>query len=183
MALVYVTGLSATGKSAVLDELRSRGYQAHGVDEDGYADWIHRHTGAVGDFPDNPDFDFHAWYVEHNWVLSVPRIEALSREAASLSEPVFLCGIADGEDQVRHLFGTVIALVADLQTLKQRIAIRDNLFGKHPEELALIIALHVGYEDAYRGFGAAIVDATRPLAQVTDEILAIAHSRRHVVPS
>jgi hypothetical protein len=38
MALFCVTGLSGTGKSAVLSELRVRGYHARGVDEDGYAD-------------------------------------------------------------------------------------------------------------------------------------------------
>ncbi|HET9898538.1 MAG TPA: hypothetical protein VFQ44_26725 [Streptosporangiaceae bacterium] len=35
MSLYYVTGLSGTGKSAVLTELRARGYLARGVDEDG----------------------------------------------------------------------------------------------------------------------------------------------------
>ena len=34
MALLYVTGLSGTGKSAVLSELLARGCHARGVDED-----------------------------------------------------------------------------------------------------------------------------------------------------
>jgi hypothetical protein len=51
MALFYVTGLSGTGKSAVLSELRVRGYHARGVDEDGYADWINKVTGTPDGFP------------------------------------------------------------------------------------------------------------------------------------
>jgi hypothetical protein len=71
MALFYVTGLSGTGKSAVRGELQARGYYARGVDEDGYADWVNRVSGTPDAFPrDDPDFDFHAWYRAHEWVLS-----------------------------------------------------------------------------------------------------------------
>jgi len=60
VSLFYVTGLSGPGKSAVLAELRARGYQARGVDEDGYADWINRVTGTPDDFsPDDPDLEFY----------------------------------------------------------------------------------------------------------------------------
>src|SRR5262249_33132196 len=123
MGLFYITGLSGTGKSAVLSELQARGYDARGVDEDGYADWINRATGTLDDLPPNhPDLDFHAWSRAHEWILSAERIETLSRQAASLGHPAFLCGIADGEDRVWHLFDKVLALVADVPTLIERIA-------------------------------------------------------------
>ena len=68
MPLFYVTGLSGAGKSAVLTELRARGYRARGVDEDGYADWISKSTQAVDRFPrDERGVDFHAWYQTHDW--------------------------------------------------------------------------------------------------------------------
>jgi hypothetical protein len=175
VALFYVTGLSGTGKSAVLGELRARGYPAYGVDEDGYADWINRVTGTPDDFPhDDPDLDFHAWYKTHEWVLSAERIGVLSQQAARLGGPVFLCGTADGDATVWHLFEKVLALVADAPTLKRRIAARTNEFGKAPEELAAILRWHVGYEAAYRRFGAVIIHAAHPLDQVVDEILAAA---------
>ena len=40
MSLIYITGISGSGKSTVLRELAKQGYEAHGVDEEGYADWI-----------------------------------------------------------------------------------------------------------------------------------------------
>jgi thymidylate kinase len=46
MSLIYVTGLSGAGKSAVLDELVARGCEARGVDEDGYEEG-YRRFGAV----------------------------------------------------------------------------------------------------------------------------------------
>jgi hypothetical protein len=173
MPLLYVTGLPATGKSAVLGELCSRGHRAYGVDEDVYADWISYDTSQPEDMPEVPEFDFDSWYQTPDWILSQPRIAELSRQVAD-GDPVFLCGVADGDKEVWPLFSKVIALVADLATLKCRIAVRDNLFGKNPEQFAEIAAWHGVYEQTYRGFGAEIVDATRPLPQVVDEILAIA---------
>jgi hypothetical protein len=174
MTLLYVTGLAATGKSAVLGELRARGYRAYGVDEDEYADWINQETGEPESMPALADLDFKIWYQTHYWVLSVPRIAELSRQADEFDGPAFLCGTADGDGRVWHLFSKVIALVADLATLERRIAVRDNLFGKEPEQFADIVRWHDGFERTYRGFGAEIVDATRPLDQVVDHILAIA---------
>ena len=174
MPLLYGTGLPATGKSAVLGELRSRGHRAYGVDEDAYADWISHETGQPEDMPQLPAFDFDTWYQTHDWILSEPRITELSRQAADLGEPVFLSGVASGDKEVWHLFSAVIALVADLATLRQRIAVRDNLFGKEPEQFADIARWHDDFERSYRSFGAKIIDATRPLHQVVDQILSIA---------
>jgi hypothetical protein len=121
MPLLYVTGLAATGKSAILAELLARGYRAFGVDEDGYADWISQETGEPEPMPALADLDFPTWYKTHYWVLSRPRITELSHQAAELGEPVFLCGTAAGDREAWHLFSQVIALVADLATLRQRI--------------------------------------------------------------
>jgi hypothetical protein len=179
MSLYYVTGLSGTGKSSVLRELRARGYRARGVDEDGYADWVNRVTGRPDRFPHHdPGLDFHAWYAAHYWVLSVRRIGILSRAAARLGEPVFLCGSASGDDVVWQRFARVIALVADEQTIRRRLAERDDEFGKTPEELADVLFWHAGFEAAYRGFGAAIIDATRPLPEVVAAVLAAGPGER-----
>ena len=179
MTLYYVTGLSGTGKSAILRELRARGCQARGVDEDGYADWVNRITGRPDAFPrDDPGFDFHAWYAAHYWVLSVRRVSVLSRAAARLAEPVFLCGSASGDDVVWQLFDKVIALVADERTIRRRLAGRPEGFGTTPEELADVLFWHRGFEAAYRGFGATIIDATRPLTEVVAEVLAAARPAR-----
>jgi len=83
MGLCFVTGVSGTGKSAVLGELRVRGGLARGVDEDGYADWVSRRTGAAEVIPrGDPGFDIHAWYRGHDWVLNARRVSVLSRAAA-----------------------------------------------------------------------------------------------------
>jgi len=180
MSLIYVTGLSGAGKSAVLAGLAARGHDARGVDEDGYADWIHRVTGATENYDeDDPDFDFHAWYRSHDWVLSAERIAALRAEALALGRLVFLCGVAGGDGDVWHLFDAVVALVIDVPTMRRRIARRSNEFGQDPEEMAALIGWHASYEASYRRFGAVIVDASQPLDRVVDEVLAAGRGRRH----
>ena len=45
MGLIWVTGICGAGKSAVRGELRHRGYDAYGTDEDGMARWVKRLRG------------------------------------------------------------------------------------------------------------------------------------------
>jgi hypothetical protein len=87
---------------------------------------------------------------------------------------VFLCGSGSGDDVVWQQFDKVIALVADEQTIRRRLASRSNTFGQTPGELADVLFWHAGFETAYRGFGATIIDATRPLPEVVAEVLAAA---------
>lgn len=174
MPLVYVTGMSGSGKSAVLRELSRRGHEAHGVDEEGYADWVDRENGLVAPFPhDDPDLDVHAWHRRHRWVLSAVRVRDLQRRAANSDGPVFLAGVAEEEDRVWHLFDKVVALSVDEATIRRRIEARqDNSFGKDPDELAMIIGWLDGRDESYRRRGATLVDARRPLGQVVDDVVA-----------
>lgn len=173
--LIYITGMSGSGKSAVLRELERRGFEAHGVDEEGYADWIHVETHERETYEeDDPDLDLHDWFKNHHWILSPERITELHRQAED-GKTIFLAGSADGDDKVWHLFDKVIVLSVDAETIKHRIESRtDNQYGKDPEEMKLILKWLEGYDDTYRGFGAEIIDAKRPIEQVVDEIVAIA---------
>lgn len=46
-----------------------------------------------------------------------------------------------------------------------------NEFGKHPEELRAALDWNQSIARRYRELGASLVDATRPLAKVVDEVL------------
>ncbi len=173
MSLIYITGVSGSGKSTVLQKLEKQGFEAHGVDEEGYADWIDRETGAIAPFPhDDPNLDIHDWYKKHRWVLSEKRIGELKKQADEKDKIVFLSGVAEGEDKVWHFFDKVIALSVDEATMRSRIESReDNHFGKTPEEMADILKWLENYDETYGKFGAAVIDATKPIDQVVDKIL------------
>jgi hypothetical protein len=174
--LVYVTGISGAGKSAVLQELRRRGYEAFGVDEDGYGRWLDRRTGQARIYPiENEALDPHEWYADHDWVLDVDKIAALKRHADRDVTLVFLCGVAAGDAEAWRYFDVVCALVVDEATIRVRIDLReDSWFGKRPQELDQILAWNMGYADTYQAFGAVIVDATKPLPAIVDAVIAAA---------
>ena len=176
MPLVYVTGISGAGKSAVLQELRRRGYEAFGVDEDGYGRWLDRRTGEELPYPSEGNtVNPYDWYAEHNWVLDVSKIAELKKRVDRDGTRVFLCGVAAGDSEAWQQFDVVCALVIDEATIRTRIALRDDSwYGKQPHELDQILAWNVGYADRYRRFGAVIIDATKPLPVVVDAVIAAA---------
>jgi hypothetical protein len=174
MALYYVTGVSGSGKSAVLNELRGRGYDAYGVDEDRYGYWVERATGRISDLPPSAGHaDLHQWYGDHRWTLDPSKIRELRQRADDPARPVFLCGTAEGDAAVWNDFTGVLALVVDEETLKHRLAQRSDPYGKRPEELGQILSWQRSFADTYRGFGATIIDATRSVREVVDEVLAV----------
>lgn len=176
MPLVYVTGISGAGKSAVLRELRRRGYEAFGVDEDGYGRWLDRRTGQTRPYPaENKALDPHEWYAAHDWVLDVNKIADLKKRVDRDAALVFLCGVAAGDAEAWEYFDVVCALAIDEATIRARIDLRDdNWYGTRPQELDQVLAWNVGYADRYRGFGAVIVDATEPLPVVVDAVISAA---------
>jgi hypothetical protein len=169
--LVWVTGNSGVGKSTVCAVLKDLGELAADADWEGYNHWVDRTSGQV---VDNPPYPVPAGWLEHfAWKIGRAEVEAL---AASLHDKTgFLCGSAENEADVWDLFDLVVCVVADSETLRDRLQTRtENAFGKHPEELAAALGCNDDVEPAYRRVGATIIDGTRPLAEVADEVLAAA---------
>lgn len=172
MSLAYITGMSGSGKSTIMAYLKQLGYEVHGVDEEGYADWINRRSGKIETFDDiDPDFDIHSWYTDHDWVLSLEKITQLAH--SSKEALVFLCGNAGGEEKALPLFDTVFVLRVDNETLRHRLTHRtNNDFGKHPSELDQIFKWNDDkYYEKYVKHGAIEVDGTMPTKDVVEKIL------------
>ncbi|MGB4767750.1 MAG: AAA family ATPase [Candidatus Saccharimonas sp.] len=173
MSLIYITGVAGSGKSTVIEHLSKAGYETHGVDEEGFADWAHRETGDIALYPeDESNVDFHEWYKQYSWVLNEERIHQLLDQSNLASKAVFLAGVADGEDSVRDLFSHVIYLSIDQVTIKKRIEERENNdFGKTPEEMADTLKWYRENDPRYKSDGSIVVDATQPVEQVVKDIV------------
>jgi hypothetical protein len=173
LALVLVTGISGSGKSAVCVELQQRGHEAHDMDLEGNAAWVHRRSGTPVPLSDvaDPSVRSAAWLEEHDWKLVPSRVEGLARQAGDRT--VFLCGMASNQDDLSHLFSHVICLSVDEHTLRDRVATRtSNDFGKTSHELAAVLGWRDVVQEAYRQGGATMIDATLPLTTVVDAVLA-----------
>jgi hypothetical protein len=174
MPLIYVTGISGSGKSAVLKELRSRGYEAYGTDEDGIAAFYDNHTGEkLANPPGTAAGRTPEWRSRYTYKMGRDEVGRLATHATD--GPVFLCGVAANENEVWDLFSKVLALVIDDDTLELRIATRtNNNFGQVPHELESILKWQAGAEKTYRRHGVTMIDATRPIAEVVDDVVQVA---------
>ena len=151
-----VEGVSGTGKTAVCDELNRRGYQAiHGDRELAY-----QGDAATGRSTATADHQHHIWDVD--------RVQAV---AADHDRPVtFVCGGSRNFSKFVDLFDEVFILEVDLDTLLGRLDRRPRgEWGSEPAERDLVVRLHRTKEDVPRA--GITIDATRPLADVVDEIL------------
>lgn len=90
---------------------------------------------------------------------------------ADRSRPeTFFCGGSRNHGRYIDLFDAIFVLDVDLGALKRRVAAREaDEFGGKPAEWAMIVDLHATGDDIPRG--ATIIDGTRSVVSVVDEIL------------
>jgi broad-specificity NMP kinase len=169
--LVWVTGNSGVGKSTVCALLKGLGEVAIDADWEGYNFWVDRTNGQVAVDPPYPVPA--GWLERFAWKISRAEVEALVAKVRDRN--VFLCGSVENEVDVWDLFDLVICLVADNETIRDRLQTRTtNAFGKHPEELAAALESNAGVESTYRHFGATIIDGRLPPVEVANAIIAAA---------
>ena len=154
-----VEGVTGTGKTSVCRELQRRGH--HAVNGD--TDLAYQGDPVTGAPIDSAVHEHHIWDVD--------RVRKL---AADHAEPVtFFCGGSRNFASFLDLFDAVFVLEVDLETLLRRLAQRgDDEWGGKPAERDLVVRLHRTGEDV-PAVGVPI-DATRPLAEVVDELLRLA---------
>ena len=152
MRRVLVTGMSGTGKSSALAELRRRGFETVDTDERGWTEW-------------SDDEDGYLWREE--------RIAALL--AAERNAPLIVSGTVSNQGRFYPDFDAVVLLSAPAELLLARIAGRTtNDYGKSADERDLILEHLAEVEPLLRATCTHELDASRPLAEVVDELARIA---------
>jgi gluconate kinase len=163
-----IEGVSGSGKTSVAEELQRRGYHViHGDRELSYVG--DPKTGAPLDSPAfKSETDAVAWtHAHHIW--DIDKVKSL---LADRGNPVtFFCGGSRNFSRFIDLFDGVFVLNIDRATLNRRLADRpEDEFGGRSVEQALITHLHATKADIPAD--AVSIDATAPLAEVVDGILA-----------
>ena len=161
-----ITGVAGSGKSSVARELRKRGYAAYDT-ETGFSYHINKKTSEKAAYPANPTIE---WYDAHERVFDEKILENLFKKHAN--ETLFICSITANQKKYYPDFTKIFLLTADDETLVKRIETRtDNHFGKHPLELQRIISRHQSFDNELKEAGAVIIDSTRPMDEVVEQIL------------
>ena len=152
MTAVLITGMSGTGKSSALAELRRRGFEAVDTDEPGWAEWSDEEGGYV-------------WREDHI-------AELLSRDRET---PLVVSGTVSNQGRFYPDFDALVLLSAPAEVLLSRIAGRTtNDYGKSAEERDLILEQVAEVEPMLRRTCTHELDASRPPAEVVDDLARIA---------
>jgi dephospho-CoA kinase len=170
MPLFYITGISGSGKSTITSELKRLGYEAYDIDD--MASWYNEVTG---------EFELDNWldsvnrtgefYKTYSWKVPREKVEAITKSDAG--KTIFLSGSVANENELVELFDKVFALAIDDDTLRHRLLTRtNNNYGKNPAELRQSLEWNNGITDKYKSSGYIIMDATRSVDSVVNEIIA-----------
>ena len=151
MTVVFVTGMSGTGKSSALSELARRGHRV--VDTD-YGGWI----------KDEPE---PLWRED--------RINELLDEHGDGT--LFVAGCVANQGRFYERFDAVVLLSAPADVILERVAGRTtNDFGKSDAERERILSDLDAVEPLLRRGATAEIDTRAPLDEVVDALERIASS-------
>jgi shikimate kinase len=159
MKRVLITGMSGTGKSAVIQELIARGYKAYDLDAPEWSEWVVVDAADVLTPRQGAD-----------WVWRRDRVRTL------LSEPgdgkLFISGCAQNMGQFFPLMDVVVLLSAPVATLMERLAARPlGGYGHAADDRRKIADLISRIEPILRKSADCEIDTRRPVQTTVDEIL------------
>jgi dephospho-CoA kinase len=154
MQRVLLTGMSGTGKSTLIHELSERGYTAVDTDSDEWSEWV----TVPGQGPD--------------WIWRADRMQRLLSTADA--DVLFVSGCKTNQGAFYAQFDHIVLLSAPVQLIVERLATRTtNAYGKHPDELAEVLAYLESVEPLLRRSATVEVDTSAPIAQVIETILSL----------
>jgi len=143
---VLLTGVSGTGKSSLVKELRRRGYAAFDADDDGF-------TAPL------PDGTW-GWWMEP--------IRALFDQYED--QLMFFAGCSD--EQAAFDFDFKVLLTAPVEVILDRLRLRTtNPFGKAEAERDRVLADMDWVLPLLRASADLVIEATRPTNEVADTVI------------
>ena len=153
MARILVTGMSGTGKSSALSELRRLGFRAVDTDVGGVTEW----SDAAGGY---------VWKEDR-----VAELLAVDSDPA-----LFLAGTVSNQGGFYDRFDAIVLLSAPAEVLLERLEKRTiNPYGKTVEDQAVILRDLAEVEPLLRATCTHELDATQPLADIVAALAQLGH--------
>ncbi|UFA50209.1 shikimate kinase [Deinococcus radiophilus] len=157
--VIFVTGMSGTGKTTVLERLRQLGFETVDTDEEGWGEEVW--------FPDEG---------RTGWVWKEKRIAYLL--AQPRQTPLFLSGTVSNQGKFYPQFDHVVLLSAPTEVMLERVRERtNNSYGKTADQQAEILEYTRTVEPLLRrGADLEIDTAHASASEVAEQLIQLAQT-------
>lgn len=164
----YITGVSGTGKSALIKELERRGVRAFDIDDvPELCHWKNKLTGEKAKYRSGVGKD---WIEAHEWICDKDKLVKLLD--AENDTAIVVAGIASNQDEFLDLFDKVFLLHCREETFLHRLSNREeNEFAKEKSEQEQVLSWYKDFEDKMLKKSAIPVNTEVPVSIVTDQII------------
>lgn len=161
MKRVLITGISGTGKSAVIRELSVRGHEAVDLDTPAWSHWV---TARPGDGLTPAE--------GRDWMWQEERVRALL--SAPREKTLFVSGCAENMHELYPLLDRIFLLSAPIDTIMAWLAERNiRGYGRTKEERTKIAALIATIGPLLRQAAHHEIDTSGPVLITVDRILSL----------
>ncbi|GAF63214.1 hypothetical protein BTS2_0105 [Bacillus sp. TS-2] len=139
-SILFITGMSGTGKSTVLEKLSLMGFQTIDTDYFNY---------SISVYQKERD--------EHEWLWDEDKIERLLKE--SRKTPLIISGTVSNQGKFYGYFNEVICLTSSLETILYRVSKRtNNSYGKIERERDEITANYHQFNEIIKRSASMVID-------------------------
>ena len=165
---ILITGICASGKSAVCDELKKLGHNAHSIEDiKGICTLVNKKTRKKVTNHDNDNLKS---IKDSDWICRQNKLKELMR--ANPKGTVFYCGIVSNLNDILPLFDKIFLLRTNQKVLRKRLSTRkSNDFGRTPEVQKWVFSWKKSWEDNMRKKGAIFINANRTLREIATDII------------
>jgi len=152
--------MSGTGKSTALAELGRRGFRVVDTDSAAWSEWIPAADDGEGE-----------------WLWREDRIAELLTSDSKTT--LYVSGCMSNQGRFYDRFDAIVLLSAPVDVILDRVQSRTtNDYGKGPGERERILADLASVEPLLRATCTHEIDATRPLDDVVDVLIAVGQGER-----
>ncbi|GAC1372359.1 MAG: hypothetical protein NVSMB39_6550 [Candidatus Saccharimonadales bacterium] len=169
--IYLITGPSGAGKTTLADHLTSLGYAAIDADATQGIGYYTNDAGKPVPYPQGADAD---WWKKNHYVWELDRLKKLLEATNPSDGLVFLAGNAANINKAWDIFEEVFYLDIPRDEMVKRMAAagREDSFGARIDEQDQLLRWVDKFKTDMTELGAVTIDASKPVAKVTEAILA-----------
>ncbi len=167
MKKFFITGISGSGKSSILKELKLKGFSTIDIDDiEGLCTWVNNNTLKIEKWKHGMTDE---WYNNHKYICDKEKLVNLMNKHNGV---VVVACLPSNRRELLALFDKVFILQCAEDTFIKRIKERtNNDFGKHVLEQENLLSWYKNFETDMLARGAISINTDQSLMTVVNDII------------